>query len=316
METKKQRPAGRKSGRDYRRSQSSVRPQAASKKDLETPESYPSSPRPGGGRPPALRPRVSYTDLVSEIASLRLKHQGEKATSSQEKHNSTERKGEVEPWQLLQRESAFNDGLKMLKGIMFKLDFPYRTRLHFQSSANTSAAGVVNTLISVNTIGTVTEWGAVDVLFDEFFVHSMTLRWFALNNLGKGIGQSSTPSAINSGGISNTTITNAELCMCSLFNGAAPYTAAQSLANNATVAYHNSGDSFKYVWRNNTRFDKRGQVSINQPWQGWMSVNNYTNYGGQLQVRTVSDVVLGNTTAVVQMATIDMCYDVSFRARG
>lgn len=204
----------------------------------------------------------------------------------------------------------------LLKGSIFKADQPYRTKLHYHSSTNTSAAGVVNTLISVNTVSSCSEWSAIDVLFDEFFVHSMTLRWFALNDLGKGIGQSATPSAINSGGISNTTITNAQLVMCSLFNGAPVYSASGALANSATKAYHNSGSQFKYVWRNNVRFDKHGIAIVFTNAQGWITINNATNMGGQVQIRTVNDVTLGNLSAVVQMATIDLEFDVSFRARG
>jgi hypothetical protein len=210
----------------------------------------------------------------------------------------------------------FAPALKLLKGIIFKADQPYRTLLPLQGGFVTTAGGVVNVTQSVNSISSTSEWSSIDALFDEVFVHSMKFRFFPINDLGGGVGLSN--SAGITGGITaiaSTTIVNAPLQMVNLYHGAALYSTAAAMAANATLAVHSSAKPFTYYWRNNSRFDRRGDNANVAGWQGWTLIPNVTNLGGQIQFRVMQDSILGTGSALVIPGSYLCQYDVSFRCR-
>jgi hypothetical protein len=214
------------------------------------------------------------------------------------------------------KDSAFVASLKLLKGIVFKFDAPYRSKFHYQTTLATTTGGVLNGNYFVSDVALVSEFGSLGSLFDEFFVHAMVVRYFVLNNNGGGSGTHSAggtapPLATSDGPY------NAGLVMCSLFNAATGYSTASALSNNATRAFHHSSRDFTYTWRNNVKYEKHG-VTLDittGSWNGWTLLSNASNLGGGYQVRTVNDVLIGPGSAVLTMGTIDLEFDISVRAR-
>jgi hypothetical protein len=215
-----------------------------------------------------------------------------------------------------QDDQLFTDALTLMKGVLFKRDQPYRTRVPLQGNFPTSAIGVVNVLTSCSSISSVSEWSSLAALFDEFFIHSMHWRFVPHNNLGGGVGSS--VGALTTGGITataDTQINNSGMLVCSIFNAGNAYSSASAMAANATVAIKNSSKPWSYYWRNNQRFDPRGDQVVMTSFQGWTPIQSPTNYGGSIQIRMLNDVVIGSGSAVVNLGSYIVMYDVSFRAR-
>jgi len=203
----------------------------------------------------------------------------------------------------------------LVRGI-FKPDHPYRTRLGYFGTLVTSGAGVLNESVTVASVSSVTEWTSIDALFDEVFIHSMTLRSMPRNAFTAS--GSISAGATWGPGVSTTTtnlISNAGIMIVALFNGAAGYSSATGMLANPTHASAQSGSPWTYAWRNNTKFDPRGVVAQNTAWQGWTLIGNVTNYGGSVQIRSYNDVMLGDGTHALTLSDIAVTFDVSFRAR-
>lgn len=246
-------------------------------------------------------PSISTTDICGTLARLQEKH-----TIALKEHED-EKKLDFD---------SFAPALKLLKGILFKMDMPYRARLPFQGNVNTNSSGVLNVTLSNTNIGSTAEWASISALFDEFFIHSLTFNYVPVNDLGGGVGVSATSSG--TGGVTATACTqsnNSGLLACCLFNGVPAYTTASALAANATTALKKTAHSWKYVWRNNMRFDPRGDCLPLASWQGWTVVGNTGNYGGQIQLRTLGDIALGSGSAALTLGQYLAYFDVSFRAR-
>jgi hypothetical protein len=209
--------------------------------------------------------------------------------------------------------------LSLLKGIIFKRDQPYRTRLPLQGTLTTTAGGLLNLVLSNASISSASEWSSIDALFDEFFTHSFTIHFLPQNNLGGGVGSSNT--AGETGGITttaNTQVNNVGMLVCSLFNGAANYGSASAMAANATVAIKHTSVRWKYTWRNNVRFDPRG-MNIGSAavagFSGWQLVANVSSVGGAIAFRAINDTLIGKLTDVVNLGNYLAFWDISFRAR-
>jgi len=204
----------------------------------------------------------------------------------------------------------------LVRGI-FKPDHPYRTKLGAVSTLVTSAAGVLNTQASVSSVSSAGEWSAIDQLFDEVFIHTLTLHYQPRNDAaGTGsVAAGTTGGSFMVTGAPASSVGNAGLVMVALFNGASGYSTCAAMLSNPTKHFAHSGHPFSYAWKNNTKFDPRGVVAQNTAWQGWTLISNVTNYGGSLQVRTFGDVVLGDTAHALTCGDICFVWDVSFRAR-
>lgn len=213
----------------------------------------------------------------------------------------------------------FTSTLALLKGIIFKRDQPYRTRLPLQGTLQTSAAGLLNLVLSNASISSASEWSSIDALFDEFFVHSFTIHFLPQNILGGGVGSSNTAGEV--GGITttaNTQVNNVGMLVCCLFNGAANYGSASAMAANSTVAIKHSSSRWKYAWRNNVRYDPRG-VNIGSAavagYSGWQLISNVTSVGGAIAFRAINDTLIGKLTDVVNIGNYIAFWDITFRAR-
>jgi len=106
-------------------------------------------------------------------------------------HSRLEEPPSPNGFQLIEKKSDAKDTdsqslLKTLMRNMFKADHPYRTRLGLSGELITSAAGLVNSNFAVSSLSSAQEWASIDALFDEFFVHSMTIKLAPYNRAGGG----------------------------------------------------------------------------------------------------------------------------------
>ncbi len=209
---------------------------------------------------------------------------------------------------------------KLLRS-MFKIDHPYRTMVSVAALWGTNGSGVVNLQVPVSNISTAAEWTSIDALFDEFFVHSMKLRFFPANrNVSSGFATSTTaaPQLLTSTTAFPSYATNTGLVLCSLFNGSGYYSGAAGMSNNPSKAFHHSSEPFTYTWRNNVKFDPRG-VGLTPPsgsyWQGWTLISSAANLGGNIQARATNDQALGDGAHAYTLGNYHLEWDVSFRAR-
>lgn len=71
----------------------------------------------------------------------------------------------------------FAPAIRLLKGILFKADRPYRSRLSLLNSLSTLSDGLLNSTYASPLLSSVTQWSSIDALFDQFFLHSVTIRY-------------------------------------------------------------------------------------------------------------------------------------------
>jgi len=231
-------------------------------------------------------------------------------------------------WQLLAKRSDEKSPepvvkLRLLRGVLFKPDQPFRTKLGNYANLLTSAAGAMNTVYNVSNISSASEWSSINQLFDEVFVHSMTVEFTPRNVLGGGVGASGSmtqaiATVTTATTVSNGFTVNCGLILACLFHGAGFYTTAQAMLANPTRAVKHSWAPWRYVWRNNERFDPRGpgmSSGTSEAWQGWGLITNTANMGGLVQVRAADDVVMGDGTHALVLGDVAVLWDISLRAR-
>jgi len=209
--------------------------------------------------------------------------------------------------------------LKNMARTMFNADRPYRCKLGWYTTFDTSAAGAVNNPYSTTLLSSVSEWTSISALFDECFVHDMILHFQPFNSGGGG----ETPATGTTGGTFTTSsVSNGKTCgglvsVC-LYNGASSYSSAVNMLANPTRRFHQSNQPFKIAWRNNVRFDPRGPAmssGTTEAWQGWTLLTNIGNYGGSVHIRAANDEVFGDGAHAFRFGNFAILFDVSFRAR-
>jgi len=249
-------------------------------------------------------PSSSPIDIAGTLARL------------QEKHTIAQKE------QKEGKELDFDDfapALKLLKGILFKADTPYRTRLAYSSTLATTSGGALAIAVDVSSVNSVNQWSSLDVLFDQVFIHAMTVRYMPRNVVGGGWGSSGGANATTTAptGGTNAAIQNTALIMAAIFGSNSAYSSASAMVNNPNKKIAHSAHAFSYAWRNNVRFDPRGySLALSTPaWQGWIDIGNVTDYGGLVQIRSFNDVLMGSTTAIQTLGDLLISFDISFRAR-
>jgi len=217
--------------------------------------------------------------------------------------------------------APYNPAAGLLRSILPR-DRPFRTTLGYFVNLVTSAAGVVNITFPVAGISSSTEWSSIDTLFDEFFVHSQVLKFTTRNNNGGGFGipvaGAVVPNFLATTISSNAYVGNAGLIMAALYTAALNYSTASAMIANPTHSIKHSGRDWTFPWRNNVRFDPRGPALSSgtaEAWQGWTAISGVSAYGGNIQIRTANDVVIGDGVHAVTMGDVAVMFDVSFRAR-
>lgn len=217
--------------------------------------------------------------------------------------------------------------LQALRGL-FKADRPYRTKLAFVGTAVTSAAGVLSNTATVASVTNVSQWSAFTTLFDECFVHAIHFDYQPFNRhatippgtaswASAGFGLP-TQSANDS-----SYIYNCAMIWVSLFGASNAYATslagATQMENNPTRKHGRTDEPFKYAWKNNQRFDPHGATvdpsSTSLGWCGWVECANASNLSGFIQYQTVGAQVIGDGAHVINLGTLKLLFDVSFRER-
>lgn len=210
----------------------------------------------------------------------------------------------------------------MLRGL-FKADHPFRTKLPLSGVWNTSSAGVVNIQTAVGGITGCSEWTSIDALFDEFFVHSMVVYFFPYNRNATIPPASASWSSPAMGLLTTTTeqtaVYNSGATLVALYNAPSYYSSQAAMCSSPTRKFVQTSEKFSYAWKNNVRFDARGyalNAGSNYGWQGWTSIAAAANYGGAVQIRAVDDTAYGDGSHTLNLGSVTVLWDVSFRARG
>lgn len=268
------------------------------------------------------RKSASGVDVMDILRGVRLSWATQLAKATEEPEGFVILSGKKLPVRKTEskdEEAQYVSALRLLKGILFKPDHPYRTKIGFYGNLSTSAAGVLNGTTNCSSITSAAEWSSIDALFDEFFIHSMTYIFQPFNHGGGGY-----TGSVGTAGGTITQATGTAACnacgvvVAALFNGAGTYGTAGAMLCNATHVRRMSNEAWDYVWRNNVKFDPRGPAlssATTEAWQGWTLITGATNYGGTIQVRTANDQALGDLTHAYLLGTVGVLYDVSFRAR-
>lgn len=217
-------------------------------------------------------------------------------------------------WADITEEDEASEAAKLLVKQIFKADHPYRTQIGLMSSLNSSGSGAVNLSIGTTSITSTQEWGSIDALFDEFFIHTMKIIFTPRNVEGYG----SSPAglaAINTTTTQSSLITSCGLIMVSLFTNAGTYGTAAGMVSNPTHTIKQSTKKWSYTWRNNVKFDPQGASSSASTWQGWCPITSSASYGGLIQLRAMNDVTVGDGVHLHTFGDYITMFDVSFRSR-
>jgi len=208
--------------------------------------------------------------------------------------------------------------LRILRGI-FKADHPYRTRLTLSTNFASSAAGVINLQVGVgSSLASTAEWGSINALFDEFFVHSLTCKYAPANMFGPS-GTGTCANQLNTAASGTAVLTHSVgLVWCSLFNATGYYSGAAGISNNPTRKYTHTAEPSTYRWLNNVRFDPHGpalNLAASAGWTGWSLITDSANVGGFMQCRAMNDRTVGDLAHAWTLGDIHFEWDLSFRAR-
>lgn len=207
------------------------------------------------------------------------------------------------------------DSLRGLRA-MFKADTPYRCRLSYFITIATSSSGVLNFTYNLSSIASSPEWGSIDALFDEFFIHSCRMHFMPYQGASGAFSTGNPNGMPTIAGATNSYITAVGLIWVSLFNAGGSYSSASQMLNNPTRKLTHSSRVSNYIWRNNVRFDPRGpNAAVLSNWQGWTPTNSVSSYGGTIQVRAALDEHIGDLAHVYTLGDVAVDFDVSFRAR-
>jgi hypothetical protein len=280
----------------------------------------------------AVAAEPSLPDLSAFKALVAKKTQLAKGVRTEGKESSKELKGtqlvlgrdtpESESWaDITEAEEQITLMSSLLKQL-YKRDMPYRARMTNVGLQATSSSGLLPTNVSVwqvSTISSAGDWTVFSSLFDEFFVHSFTYRFFPFNLGGYGLEQTTQPSMTTVA----ATAALAYSMSCGLvvvggFGATSGYSTSSAMCDNPNRKLVHSGNKWSYTWRNNVKFEPRG-LSLgpltNLGWQGWCLLADVANYGGFIQLRTLNEQVIGSGTHAVNMGTFELEWDVSFRVR-
>jgi hypothetical protein len=236
--------------------------------------------------------------------------------------------GFVEPGKSAKEHEIFEYSLSLLRGMLFKADKPYRTKIGFHTNFTTNGSGVLNFTVAPSSIGSsAVEWSSLIALFDEVFIHSVSLRFKPFNTSTGGYSSAMAPTqgtwTTPTGSPWTFTgtqgyVNSVGLIAASIFGGSGSYSSASQMVANPNHKLIDSWKDWKYVWRNNVRFDPRGlqlTPAATIGWQGWTTAASVADYGGLMQIRAIGDQVIGDGAHTWFLGNCEIVWDVSFRVR-
>jgi len=202
------------------------------------------------------------------------------------------------------KKPAVSTALIAMRGLLGKRTM--RTGLGYISTVITQSTGAINQTISVSGVASTSEFAACAALFDEFYVHSMTLTYEPLDQFqDQPVASLASPSS-------------SAIYGAPLYHGASTYTSASVMANNVGFRVLYSGRPWRMVWKNNesskSTVASSSTTSTPLPCQGWCLTNSSAAvlYTGLIQLR--NNTVLG-TALSSTVGDLAVQYDVEFRAR-
>jgi len=203
---------------------------------------------------------------------------------------------------------------------LFPADTSFTTSITYMGQLSTSAAGSINFQLPVTNISTVAEWSSLNALFDEFYVHEMSLEAQPYNKFGTlATSAAGTYPVIQTAASGATFVMAVGVVATALQGPAAYYSSAAALANNPAALTFNTADSFRYVWNNTVRYDPHGMTfsstTSTNGWQGWTQVQDSAQYGGTIQIRAINDQPMGDGAHAVNIGGYILRWRVSFRSR-
>jgi len=216
-----------------------------------------------------------------------------------------------------QRAAQLEAARGLVRGI-FSADRPFRTKVNLHGVVNTSAGGGCATTFSVSNVSTATEVSTLGLLFDQVFVHSMMFSAFPPNTaaLGKPTAGASTTQIVQTTGAG--LVTNDVWMVVAAYFGTngAPATAT-AVSTNPNHRYVSQVTPWKYLWRNNVRYDPRGEslTLASAGWQGWLDFGALADIGGLIHMRAINDTAIGDGSHAVTMFQYVATWDLSWRCR-
>jgi len=172
-------------------------------------------------------------------------------------------------------------------------DRTYPFRISSAVSMSSNGTGIVNSVISAATLGTLAEFSPFSALFNEFFITSFHISWEPVSMYNGPIGF-----------VNATNVASLPITVVDIQHGAGPYPNYQAATNNFKYAHHNTGRPFKYKWTNTEKPGSHTNpfpVAGTNPTQSWCLTADADNYTGQIQIISPSappglptSVALGN----------------------
>jgi len=172
----------------------------------------------------------------------------------------------------------------------------------------------------ISNVSNSAEWASLGAIFDEFFVHSMTLNYHPINKYSASTTASTT--AAGSPGFINTL----GCVIYGLQHNQQVYTDSSTCAtaamSSALSRWVNLGDSFRFKWKNVERFDPDGTLgdqTTADSTQAWCSMNAAPKYGGTVGFATFdasgASAGIGALLENGQFGQAMLQWDISFRVR-
>jgi hypothetical protein len=224
----------------------------------------------------------------------------------------------------------YRDGIRKLAQLLSppsrgvsRRGFYYRTRTNYGGSiqTNSSAAGkfqvqfagaptLANTLISSSS-----EWTSFNVIFEEFFIHSMKLHYIPNNQFLAGY-LDATSTHWNSGMFS---LAGYQHDQPTPTDGLSNFYLFQNAGQHKLA---NTGLRFVFLWRNVEKFAKdgpAGDATTAANTQSWLNFANVSNVGGYIVgcLPVATNAAAGPSTVAVNglLGYFTVEWDVSFRYR-
>jgi hypothetical protein len=210
----------------------------------------------------------------------------------------------------------------LLKGMRGGRGMYYRCDLHYGYYVGTNASAAKysltfggNQALPTTDVQNSGEWTSFNSVFEEFFIHKMTLQFQPSNQFLAGY--------------VNVTSTNLQSSMMVLaayqHNQTAPTDASSNFyqyLNSSQSRVAHTARPWKFVWKNIEKFTKDGTVgdgTTTTHTQAWLNIGSVARYGGAIYACTPYATSAAPSAVLypeaVELGFVTVTYDVSFRYR-
>jgi hypothetical protein len=183
--------------------------------------------------------------------------------------------------------------------------YEYAFKLNTMLNMSSSGTGAVNSIISVNSLASNSQFASLATVFNEFFVEAMDLHWMPVSKYNGPLSFTNT-----------TMVANLPLGVTSLQHTQPTYTSLQNMSNSYYFKYHNTGEQFSHTWRNVEKHDSPvvGTEDGTGPQQQcWATVASVAGYTGTVQF--ISQPAPPALPVSAVLGTFYVTYHIRFRIR-